>query len=152
MQNSKCKREVIASCFVCIVHLAFCIDSASAQSLVSVGARQLVMPFENATREPRFNWLAEGAASALTDDLTALGAQALSRDDRLRAFEHLRVPPVATLSEATIIRIGQIVGAEQVIIGSFAVDGNALTIRAHPIRLDTGRTFPEVTENGALND
>ena len=126
--------------------------SAGAQELVSVGARQLVMPFENATREPRFNWLAEGSASALTDDLNALGAQALSRDDRLRAFEHLRVPPVATLSEATIIRIGQIVGAEQIVVGSFAVNGNALTIRAHPIRLDTGRTFPEITENGALNN
>jgi len=110
------------------------------------------MPFENATREPRFSWLAEGSASALTDDLNALGAQALSRDDRRRAFDHLRVPPVATLSEATIIRIGQIVGAEQIIVGSFAVNGNTLTIRAHPIRLDAGRTFPEIAENGALND
>jgi len=125
---------------------------ARAQQLVSVGARQLVMPFENATREPRFNWLAEGAASALTDDLIALGAQALSRDDRLRAFEHLRVPPAATLSEATIVRIGQIVGAEQVVTGSFAVDGTSLTIRARPIRLDTGRRFPEIVEMGALND
>jgi tetratricopeptide (TPR) repeat protein len=110
------------------------------------------MPFENATREPRFNWLAEGAVSALTDDLIALGAQALSRDDRLRAFEHLRVPAVSTLSEATIIRIGQIVGAEQIVTGSFAVNGSSLTIRARPIRLDTGRRFPEIVETGALND
>src|SRR5438552_8553329 len=109
--------------------------SASAQSPVSVGARQLVMPFENATREPRFNWLAEGSSVVLTDDLVALGAQAISRDDRRRAFDHLRVPPVATLSEATIIRIGQIVGAEQIIVGSFAVTGNVLTIRARQIRL-----------------
>jgi tetratricopeptide (TPR) repeat protein len=110
------------------------------------------MPFENATREPRFTWLAEGAASALTDDLVVLGARALSRDDRLRAFEYLRVPPVATLSEATVIRIGQIVGAEQIITGSFAVSGSSLTIRARPIRLDTGRRFPEIVEVGALND
>ncbi len=126
--------------------------SASAQSPVPVGARQLVMPFENATREPRFNWLAEGSASILTDDLVVLGAQALSRDDRLRAFEYLRVPPVPTLSEATIIRIGQIVGAEQVIVGSFTVSGSLLTIRARPIRLDTGRRFTEIMESGLLND
>jgi tetratricopeptide (TPR) repeat protein/TolB-like protein len=110
------------------------------------------MPLENATHEPRFNWLAEGSAVALTDDLTALGAQAISRDDRLRAFERLRVPSVATLSEATIIRIGQVVGAEQVIVGSFDVNGNALTIRARAIRLDTGRRFPEITEDGPLTD
>ncbi len=110
------------------------------------------MPFENATREPRFNWLAEGSAVALTDDLVALGARAISRDDRLRAFEHLRVPPVATLSEATVIRIGQIVGAEQIVAGSFSIERNVLTIRARAIRLDTGRTFPEIMEQGALTE
>ena len=126
--------------------------AASAQTVVPAGARQLVMPFENATREPRLAWLAEGVASALADDLVALGAQALSRDDRLRAFEQLRVPAVPTLSEATIIRIGQIVGAEQVIVGSFSVAGSVLTIRARAIRLDTGRRFSEIVQSGALND
>ena len=140
-----------AACAVCILHFAFGI-SASAQSLVPVGATQLVMPFENATREPRFNWLGEGSAVALTDDLVALGAHAISRDDRLRAFEHLRVPPVATISEATIIRVGQIVGAEQVVAGSFAIDGNRLTVRARAIRLDAGRTFPDIVEEGPLTD
>ena len=138
---------------VCILHFEFCIPtSASAQSLVSVGARQLVMPFENETHDARYNWLGEGAASALTDDLTALGAQALSREDRLRAFEHLRVPAAHNLSDATIIRVAQIVGAEQVITGSFAVNGTSLTIHARPTRLDTGRRFPEVSETGPLTD
>src|SRR5512138_2796531 len=137
---------------VCILHFAFCISIAHAQSLVPVGARQLVMPFENETHEARYEWLGEGAASVLTDDLTALGAPTLSREDRLRAFEHLRVPATNKLSEATIIRVAQIVGAEQVITGSFAVNGTSLTIRARPIRLDTGRRFPEITETGALTD
>lgn len=153
MQSAKCKRGLCAAVCVCILNFAFCISSTvQAQSLVPVGARQLVMPFENATREPRFNWLAEGAASVLTDDLIALGAQALPREDRLRAFEHLRVPPVATLSEATIIRLGQIVGAEQVIVGSFTVNGSLLSVRAWALRLDTGRRFGEIVETGTLND
>jgi len=153
MENARRKRGLWAAVFLCIVHFELCFSSSvQAQSLVPVGARQLVMPFENATREPRFNWLAEGAASVLTDDLIALGAQALPREDRLRAFEHLRVPPVATLSEATIIRIGQIVGAEQVIVGSFTVNGSLLTVHAWPIRLDTGRRFAEIMETGTLND
>jgi tetratricopeptide (TPR) repeat protein len=156
MQNSKCKRGVLRLCAVfavCILHFEFCIaTSVSAQSLVSIGARQLVMPFENETHEPRYDWLGEGAASLLTEDLTALGAQALSREDRLRAFEHLRVPATNKLSEATIIRVAQIVGAEQVISGSFAVNGTSVTIHARPIRLDTGRRFPEITETGALTE
>ncbi len=110
------------------------------------------MPFANETHEARYDWVGEGAASALTEDLTALGAQALSREDRLRAFEHLRVPAAHKLSDATIIRVAQIVGAEQVITGSFAVNGASLTIHARPTRLDTGRRFPEISETGPLTD
>jgi len=110
------------------------------------------MPFENETHDARYDWLGEGAASVLTEDLTGLGAQALSRDDRLRAFEHLRVPPAHNLSDATIIRVAQIVGAEQVITGSFAVNGTSLTVHARPTRLDTGRRFPDISETGPLTD
>jgi Flp pilus assembly protein TadD/TolB-like protein len=145
-------RVLVHALRVCILNCALCIATVHAQSLVSLGARQLVMPFENETHEPRYEWLGEGAASVLTEDLTALGAQALSREDRLRAFEHLRVPATNTLSAATIIRVAQIVGAEQVITGSFAVNGTSLTIRARPIRLDTGRRFPEIRETGALTE
>src|SRR5215470_15697964 len=137
----------------CVWHLAFCIaTSVQAQSLVPDGARQLVMPFDNETRDARYEWLAEGAASALTDDLVALGAQALSREDRLRAFEHLRVPASNKLSEATVIRIAQIVGAQQIVVGSFALNGTSLTVHARPIRLDTGRRFSEIAETGPLTD
>jgi Flp pilus assembly protein TadD len=110
------------------------------------------MPFANETHEARYDWLGEGAASALTDDLTALGAQALSREDRLRAFEHLRVPAAHSLSDATIIRVAQIIGAEQIITGSFAVTGASLTIHARATRLDTGRRFPDISETGPLTD
>ncbi len=127
-------------------------SSLRAQSPAPVGAGQLVIPFENAAHEPRLYWLAEASAVVLTDDLVALGALALSRDDRLHAFEQLRVPPVATLSDATIIRVGQVVGASQVIIGAYDLKGDTLTVRARAIRLDTGRMTPEIVESGPLND
>src|SRR5437667_2057598 len=74
--------------------------------------RILVMPFENAQRDGRIFWLGEGAAVLLTDDLSGLAANAISREERQQAFERLQVPPRAVLTDATIIRIGQIVGAE----------------------------------------
>jgi tetratricopeptide (TPR) repeat protein len=152
MQDAKCKRSSGLVCSVCILHFAFCISPAAAQSPVTAGATQLIIPFENATREPRLYWLAEASAVVLTDDLVALGAQALSRDDRLHAFEQLRVPPVATLSDATIIRVGQVVGASQVVVGAYEIKADTLTVRARAIRLDTGRMFPEIVESGPLND
>ena len=116
------------------------------------GNRILIVPFESANRDPRVYWLGEGSAVILTDDLQALGAPAISRDDRLRAFDRLRVPAVASLSHATVIRLGQLVGAAQVIVGSFELRSEELTVRARSIRLDTGRMSPEITARGPLAD
>ena len=110
----------------------------------------LVIPFDNVNREPRVYWLGEGSAVLLTDDLLALGASAITRDDRLRAFESLSIPPVASLSHATVIRLGQLVGASHVVTGAFELKDSTLTVRARAIRLDTGRMLPEMAESGPL--
>jgi Flp pilus assembly protein TadD len=114
--------------------------------------RYLVIPFENTSRTPRVIWLSEGSAVLLTDDLQALGVPAITRDDRRRAFDRLRVPNVAALSYATVIRLGQVVGAAQVIVGSFDLKADHLTVRARAIRLDTGRMSPEIVSQGPLSD
>jgi tetratricopeptide (TPR) repeat protein len=124
-------------------------SGAHAQAPLS---RHLVMPFENLTREARGYWVSEGSAVALSDDLLALGVPAITREDRLRAFERLRVPSVAMLSHATVIRLGQVLGAGNVTIGSFELHGDDLTVRARTIRLDNGRIAPEIVEKGDLRD
>ena len=116
------------------------------------GTRILVVPFENARAEPRFQWLSEAAAVLLTDDFRAGGQPAFARSERLRAFEHLYLPASGSLSRATIIKVGQLVGAAQVVVGSFSVEGTALSVTARSIRLDAGRLQPEVTERGQLNE
>jgi tetratricopeptide (TPR) repeat protein len=125
------------------------VGTASAQTL-GTASRVLVMPFETATREPRSYWLGEGSAVILTDSLTALGLPVLRRDERLHSFELLRVPVVSGLSQATIIRVGQVVGASQVIVGTFTLTGDTLTVRARAILLDTGLSGREIVESGPL--
>jgi tetratricopeptide (TPR) repeat protein len=108
------------------------------------------MPFENVTREGRIFWLTEAASVLLADDLNALGASAIARKERQQAFERLQVPPVAALTDATVIRIGQLVGAAQVVIGSLQLENDTLVVRARSIALDTGRVQADVTDRGAL--
>jgi tetratricopeptide (TPR) repeat protein len=122
------------------------------------GGRQLVVPFESASRLPHYHWLSEGSAVILTDNLIALGAPAITREDRRRAFERLRVPPNTTLSHATVIRLGELVAASDVIIGSFDVrpapggepGREDVILRVRSIRLSTGRLGPEIVESGPL--
>jgi len=123
--------------------------SASAQT---AAPRVLVVPFENAQDAPRFQWLSEAAAVLLTDGLRASGPGAIVRSERVRAFEQLYLPVSGSLSRATIIKVGQLVGAGEVVMGSFRVDGTALAVTARSIRLDAGRLQPEVTERGELTE
>jgi tetratricopeptide (TPR) repeat protein len=112
--------------------------------------RILVVPFENVTRDSRIFWLSEASAVLLADDLNALGADAIARDERREAFERLQVPRAASLTDATVIRIGQLVTASQVIVGTLQLDGDELVVRARSIALEAGRIEHDVTERGPI--
>jgi Flp pilus assembly protein TadD len=114
--------------------------------------RILIVPFETSGRDGRTYWLGEAVAVLMADDLNARGLGAITRPSRERAYDQLHLPPNAVLSRATVIKVGEIVGAAQVIVGDVGVDGDALTVRARPIRIDVGRADTEVTERGSLGD
>jgi len=114
--------------------------------------RILVVPFENAAHEPRLHWLSEASAVLLADELSARGLPAISRDDRVRAFEDLHLPVAATLSRATVIKVGRLVGASEVVIGTVDVEGDKLKVQAHAIRVDAGRLEPAVSDQAPLTD
>ena len=125
---------------------------AAAQPPSQSNQHVLVIPFENPAREPRVYWLSEASAVLLADELNALGKRAHTREERLDAFQRLQVPPVSTLSHATVIRLGQVVGATYVVTGSFRLTGSMLSVRAQSIRLDTGQLEHEFVEGGPLED
>ncbi|MBM4131903.1 hypothetical protein FJ250_12905 [bacterium] len=108
--------------------------------------RVLVFPFENASRDAQLTWLGEGAALLLSDRLRDAGADALTRDERLQLFERLQVPPLTSLSRATVLRLGHLVGAQELITGEVMRDGDDVVIRARRILLDTGVMEPDVSE------
>lgn len=124
------------------------VGSARAQS----ANRTLVMPFENAARDARIVWLGEAASVLLADDLNTLGANAITRDERREAFARLQIPVTASLTDATVFRIGQIVGASRVVVGTVSLEGDELVVRARAITLESARVQASVLERGAIAD
>jgi tetratricopeptide (TPR) repeat protein len=113
-------------------------------------ARVLVIPFENARRDASILWLGEAAAVQLADDLSALGVPVIAREERRLAFARLQVLSAATLTDATVIRIGELVGAAEVVMGSLQLDGDLLSVHARSIALETGRIGHDITERGPM--
>ena len=115
-------------------------------------AQTLVMPFENPQTDARLYWLGEASAVLLADLFEVFGAAPVARDARVSAFDRLQLPSAAALSHATVIKVAQFVGATGVVIGSYQLAGEQLTVRARLIQLDSGRLMPEITERGPLTD
>ena len=113
--------------------------------------RVLIAPFAT-SRDPRGAWLGEGVAVLLADDLNGLGADAIARDERVRAFDRLQVPPQATLTRGTVIRIGQLVGATTVVTGRVELLDRTIALHVQSVRIDTGRISLEFDERGRLDD
>jgi tetratricopeptide (TPR) repeat protein len=113
-------------------------------------SRVLVLPFDNVKREASIFWLGEASAVVLADDLNSFGAAAITRDERRSAFERLQVPATAILSDATVIRIGQLVGASEVVTGTLQLEDDTLVVHARGIALETGRVSYDGIERGPM--
>jgi tetratricopeptide (TPR) repeat protein len=115
-------------------------------------SRILVVPFDNVRRDASIVWLGEASAVLLADDLNTLGAAAITREERREAFDRFQVPPTAMLSDATVIRIGQLVGATTVVTGSVQLEGDALVVHVRALALETGRISHDLMDRGPSAD
>ena len=133
-----------------LISLAWLLTLAQPSDAQPLSGRILVMPFENVSREARIVWLGEAASVLLADDLNALGAAAITRDERREAFDRLQVPPTASLTDATVIRIGQLVRASQVVVGTLRMEGDEVVVHARAIVLESAKLQADITERGPL--
>lgn len=143
-------RRILA--IACTFGVVLAAAAAEAAPSLTGGDRVLVIPFDNPRHEAKLYWLTEASAILLADELNAAGHRAYTREERLEVFEQLQVPPVASLSHAMVIRLGQLIGATHVVIGSLTLDGSDISVRARTIKLDTGRFVGDVAETGPLDD
>jgi tetratricopeptide (TPR) repeat protein len=127
-------------------------QATGAPSEQIIPERILVVPFANVKRDGSIFWLGEASALLLTDTLNARGVSAITWPERKQAFERLQVPASAVLTEATVIRIAQLVGAGQVILGSLQLDADGLVVRARNLAIEEGRVRADVTERGPVAD
>jgi tetratricopeptide (TPR) repeat protein len=138
------------------VALLISVPAGAQSGSPAAASRVLVMPF-SVQADPSVpggvaasRWLGEAAASLLADELSALGLSALPRDGRVAVFDQLRVPMSSELTRATMIRIGELIGASEIVFGDVRM-GSGLVVRARTIQLTGGRHLPEVLETGELS-
>lgn len=126
---------------------------ASAQT---VGAKDVVMilPFENTSNLPEYNWAGESFANSLADLLRVPGLVVLSNDERELAYQRLGLPLTTIPSLATSIRLARAANATMVVLGTYSVtvgqDKTTATLlgTARVIKVNEGRVMGEVMPDG----
>jgi tetratricopeptide (TPR) repeat protein len=130
---------------------------ASGLAQATPGSRVLVMPFATDVDPDAPGgggaalWLGEAASILITEGLASVGVGALSRDERLATFDELNLPMTPALTHATMIRVGELIGASEIVFGEVHL-GATLQVHARLIRLAAGRETPAVVEDGPMTD
>lgn len=81
----------------------------------------LVMPFENTSERPEYNWIGESFADSLSVLLDKPGLIVVSSDERAVAYQRLRLPLTVIPSRATAIKIARELRASMIVFGSYKV-------------------------------
>ena len=121
----------------------------------------MVLPFENTSNRPEYNWVGESFADSLSDLLNKPGLVVVSSDEREVAYQRLRLPETVIPSRATAIKLARQAKATMIVIGSYAVTPPPTTndkdkkptdayvqVTARVIKVNEGRTLGEVIDGG----
>lgn len=121
----------------------------------------LVLPFVNVSRAAPLEWIGESVSESIREALSSQGLVTLGREDRLEAYRRLGVRAEATLTRATLIKIGQALDADEVIYGDFEFQPatpnvpnakGSLKITAHVLAMRVLKQGPEFSELGPVED
>src|SRR6185295_2326526 len=121
----------------------------------------MVLPFENISNRPEYNWVGESFADALAELLNKPGLVVVSSDQRELAYQQLRLPETVIPTRATAIKLARQAKASIVVIGSYAVTPPPtlapnstdkqptdayVQVMARVIKVNEGRNFGEVKD------
>jgi Flp pilus assembly protein TadD len=123
-----------------------------------------VLAFWNTSpTQPNLDWIGVSIAETIRESLGSRGLLTLDREDMEDALTRLGLRAHIALSDASVMKIGDTVDAEQVVFGTFEFKPDAddskgagvhgsLKITARILDRKKMRLSPEFTEGGALQD
>jgi tetratricopeptide (TPR) repeat protein len=86
----------------------------------------VVLPFANQSKDAGLHWMGESFAEVLEERLKWPKLNVLGRDERLLAFDRIGIPYSSSLSQASLIKIGQELDADILVLGTFDSAGTQL--------------------------
>lgn len=112
----------------------------------------MVLPFENTSDKPEFNWVGESFALSLSELLKVPALSVVSNSERKVIQQRLRIPLTNLPSLATSLKLARASGATLLISGKYNIvpaqgdTAATLNLTAKIIRVNEGRFLSEVLD------
>jgi tetratricopeptide (TPR) repeat protein len=81
----------------------------------------MVLPFENTSNHPEYNWVGESFADSLAELLSKPGLIVVSSDERSLAYQRVGLPETMIPSRATSIKLAREAKATMIVLGTYTV-------------------------------
>ena len=126
---------------LCFTSIAF--------SQVKFTDRVMVLPFENTSGKPEFNWVGESFALSLSELLRVPGLNVVSNGERKAVQQRLRIPLTSLPSLATSLKLSRESGATLLVTGRYTIvpsQGDlaaTVNVTAKIVRVNEGRFLSE---------
>lgn len=129
--------------------LMFAAGSVSAQRAIDT---VMILPFENTSNKPEFNWVGESFAMSLSDLLKVPALNVVSNGERKIIQQRLRIPLTNLPSLATSLKLARESNATLLIAGKYNIvpaqgdTAATLNVTVKIIRVNEGRFLSEVLD------
>ncbi|MEQ1606106.1 MAG: tetratricopeptide repeat protein [Pyrinomonadaceae bacterium] len=126
--------------------------SALSQSPQSSSDTILILPFENTSGKPEFNWVGESFADSLSDLLKVPTLNVVSNEERKIIQQRLRIPLTNIPSLATALKMARDSNATLLISGRYTIvpagaeTAATINVTSKIIRVNEGRFMSEVID------
>ncbi|HMV83888.1 MAG TPA: tetratricopeptide repeat protein [Blastocatellia bacterium] len=126
-----------------IISIGICLLFAVSAARANASDTVIVMPFENRSQMPQYNWIRESFAILLADVLDVPGITLIGDDERTQAFQQVNLSRSDLLTRAAMIRVAESAKANLAVIGEYDIGGEkdhlTVSIRAWLIETQAGR-------------
>ena len=110
-----------------------------------------VLPFANLSGQKEYDWLSIGIGEVLTAKLENFSCFRLTERTKLsEALKEIELGQTGLIDETTAAKAGKLVGAEELLSGSFQIAGQGIRINARLLHVETGSISTAVGTMGEL--
>ncbi|MEW5974653.1 MAG: tetratricopeptide repeat protein [Acidobacteriota bacterium] len=119
---------------------------------VAAATDVVVLPFVNQSKDQGLRWMGESFPELLDERLRWPRLNILGREERLLAYDRIGIPYTNVLSKASLVKVGQELDADVLVLGEYQVEERNLQVTASLLDLRRNWLSQEIKQVGELED